>query len=31
MLDVFFEGEPTNGNYLQYKLNNCEVVQYKND
>ena len=27
----FFEGEPQGGNYMQYKLNNCEVLQYKND
>ena len=27
----FFEGEPKDGNYMQYKLNNCEVLQYEND
>ena len=27
----FFEGEPQDRNYMQYKLNNCEVLQYKND
>lgn len=27
----FFEGEPRDGNYMQYKLNNCEVLEYKNE
>lgn len=27
----FFEGEPQDGNYMHYKLNNCEVLQYDND
>lgn len=27
----FFEGEPQDGNYMNYKLNNCEVLQYEND
>ncbi len=26
----FFEGEPIDNNYLSYKLNNCEVLEYKN-
>ena len=27
----FFEGEPSDGNYMNYKLNNCEVLEYEND
>ncbi len=27
----FFEGEPEDGNYMNYKLNNCEVLEYEND
>lgn len=27
----FFEGEPKSGNYLDYKLNNCEILQYNNE
>ncbi len=27
----FFEGEPKDGNYLSYKLNNCEVLEYNNN
>ena len=27
----FFEGEPPDGNYMNYKLNNCEVLEYEND
>ena len=27
----FFEGEPKDGNYMSYKLSNCEVLQYDND
>ena len=27
----FFEGEPQDGNYMNYKLNNCEVLEYEND
>ena len=27
----FFEGEPQDGNYMSYKLNNCEVLEYNND
>ena len=27
----FFEGEPQDGNYLNYKISNCEVLKYKND
>ena len=26
----FFEGEPKDGNYMTYKLNNCEVLKYEN-
>lgn len=26
----FFEGEPKDGNYLNYKLGNCEVLKYDN-
>ena len=24
----YFEGEPKDNNYLQYKINNCEVIEY---
>lgn len=27
----FFEGEPENGNYMSYKLKNCEVLEYNNE
>ena len=27
----FFEGEPQDGNYMNYKLGNCKVLKYKND
>lgn len=27
----FFEGEPEDGNYMNYKLNNCEVLEYENE
>ena len=27
----FFEGEPSDGNYNKYKLNNCEYLEYDND
>ena len=27
----FFEGEPKDKNYMSYKLNNCEVLQYENN
>lgn len=27
----FFEGEPQDGNYTNYKINNCEVLQYENN
>jgi len=27
----FFEGEPQDGNYMNYKLGNCEVLKYQND
>ena len=27
----FFEGEPKDGNYKNYKINNCEVIKYFND
>ncbi len=27
----FFEGEPKDGNILNYKLKNCEVLEYNND
>lgn len=27
----FFEGEPKSGNYYDYKLKNCEVLEYNND
>lgn len=27
----FFEGEPQDGNYMNYKLNNCEILEYEND
>ena len=27
----FFEGEPLDDNYMNYKLNNCEVLEYEND
>ena len=27
----FFEGEPKNGDYMSYKLHNCEVLKYNND
>lgn len=27
----FFEGEPKSGNYLDYKLNNCDYLQYDNE
>ena len=27
----FFEGEPQDGNYWGYKLDNCEVLKYNND
>lgn len=26
----FFEGEPSDGNYMNYRLNNCEVLEYDN-
>lgn len=27
----FFEGEPVDGNYNNYKLKNCEILMYNND
>ena len=27
----YFEGEPQDGNYMNYKLGNCKVLKYKND
>ena len=27
----FFEGEPKDGNYMNYKMGNCEVLKYNND
>ena len=27
----FFEGEPSDGNYMSYKMGNCEVLTYNND
>ena len=27
----FFEGEPQNNNYMNYKMTNCDVLKYKND
>ena len=27
----FFEGEPQDGNYTNYKINNCGVLQYENN
>ena len=26
----YFEGEPTDGNYIKYKLKNCEILKYEN-
>ena len=27
----YFEGEPKDGNYISYKIQNCEVIKYKNN
>ena len=27
----FFEGEPQDGNYMNYKMANCDVLKYNND
>lgn len=27
----YFEGEPKDGDYSNYKLKNCQVLQYEND
>jgi len=27
---VYFKGKPQNGNYEQYKMNNCDIQQFEN-
>lgn len=27
----FFEGEPKDNNYLSYKMNNCDILEYNNE